>query len=95
MLAPLEPAVPDNRGIERNWSPLWSLWRSENNFQTGAASHSLLWNLYRDEKAPEHKKVSLLFGLFQYQYDGETRRTKLFYTTVSKSKSSTASATTK
>ena len=31
ILAPLEPAVPDNRGIERNWSPLWSLWRAENN----------------------------------------------------------------
>jgi hypothetical protein len=84
VLAPLEPAVPDNRGIERNWSPLWSLWRAENNPQTGAASHSLLWNLYRDEAAPARKKVSLLFGLFQYQYDGETKRTKLFYVTVAK-----------
>lgn len=89
VFAPLEPAVPDNRGIERNWSPLWSLWRAEKNPHTGAASHSLLWNLYRDEKGPAHKKVSLLFGLFQYQYDGETRRTKLFYITVSKSSAST------
>jgi len=95
VLAPLEPAVPDNRGIERNWSPLWSFWRAESNATNGATSHSLLWNLYRDQKAPEYKKVSLLFGLFQYQYDGETRRTKLFYITVSKSKSSRASATTK
>ncbi len=47
VLAPIEPAVPDNRGIERNWSPLWSLWRAENNPKTGAASQSLLWNLYR------------------------------------------------
>jgi len=89
VLAPIEPAVPDNRGIERNWSPLWSLWRVENNSKTGAASHSLLWNLYRDETAPAHKKVSLLFGLFQYQYDGETRRTKLFYITVLKSSTTT------
>ena len=85
VLAPLEPIVPNNRGVERNWSPLWSLWRAESNPKTGAASHSFLWNLYRDEKAPEHKKVSLLFGLFQYQSDGENRRTKLFYITVAKS----------
>ncbi len=83
VLAPLEPAVPNNRGIERNWSPLWSLWRSENNPKTGAASRSLLWNLYRSETAPAHRKVSLLFGLFQYQCDGETRRTRLFYIPVS------------
>jgi hypothetical protein len=85
VLAPLEPILPNNRGVERNWSPLWSLWRAEANPKTGASSHSLFWNLYRDEKAPAHKKVSLLFGLFQYQSDGENRRTKLFYITVAKS----------
>ncbi len=84
VFAPIEPAVPDNRGIERNWSPLWSLWRAENNPGTGAASHSLLWNLYRDERSPEHKKVSLLFGLFQYQCDRGNRCLKLFYVTVSR-----------
>jgi hypothetical protein len=89
VFAPIEPAVPDNRGIERNWSPLWSLWRAESNPKAGATSHSLLWNLYRDEKAPEHKKVSLLFGLFQYQCDGETKRTKLFYLTIFKSSAAT------
>jgi hypothetical protein len=85
VLAPVEPILPNNRGIERNWSPLWSVWRAEANPKAGASSHSLLWNLYRDEKWPEHKKVSLLFGLFQYQSDGENRRTKLFYITVAKS----------
>jgi hypothetical protein len=89
VFAPIEPAVPNNRGVERNWSPLWSLWRAENNPKSGATSHSLLWNLYRDEAAPAHKKVSLLFGLFQYQYDGQTKRTKLFYLTVSKSSTAT------
>ena len=89
VFAPLEPAVPNNRGVERNWSPLWSLWRAENNPRAGASSHSLLWNLYRDEQAPAHKKVSLLFGLFQYQCDGETKRTKLFYLTVSKTSATT------
>ena len=67
VLALLEPFVPDNSGIERNWSPLWSFWRAETNVQTGVASRSLFWNLYRSEKTPGHKKVSLLFGLFQYQ----------------------------
>jgi hypothetical protein len=85
ILAPIEPILPDNRGIERNWSPLWSLWRTEKNVQTGAASQSLLWNLYRRETAPAHKKISLLFGLFQYQCSGENARTKLFYVTVSQS----------
>jgi hypothetical protein len=83
LLAPIEPIVPDNRGIERNWSPLWSLWRAEDNAKTGAASRSLLWNLYRREAAPAHKKVSLLFGLFQYQLDDGTSRTRLFYLPVS------------
>jgi len=84
VFAPLEPAVPNNRGIERNWSPLWSFWRAEDNAKTGASSRSLLWNLYRRDTASAHKKVSLLFGLFQYQSDGEARQTRLFYFTVSK-----------
>ncbi len=67
ILAILEPFFPNNKSIERDYSPLWSLWRSEHNPKTGAASQSLLWNLYRRETAPHTKKISLLFGLFQYQ----------------------------
>jgi hypothetical protein len=85
VLAPVEPALPNNRGVERNWSPLWSVWRAEKNPKTGAASQSLLWNLYRRESAPAHKKVSLLFGLFQYQSDGENRRVGLFFIPVANS----------
>ena len=79
VLAPVEPVLPGNRGIERNWSPLWSLWRAEDNAKTGATSRSLLWNLYRRETAPARKKVSLLFGLFRYQCDGKSRLTQWFY----------------
>jgi hypothetical protein len=77
ILAPLEPAVPNNRGIENNWSPLWSLFRSEDNFKTGAASRSILWNLYRRDSVPGQKKVSLLFGLFRYEtkIDGDGPKT--------------------
>jgi hypothetical protein len=84
ILAPLEPVLPDSRGIERNWSPLWSLWVSENNPQSGASSQSFLWNLYRHESAPTSRKCSLLFGLFQYQSDTETKKLRLFYIPVFK-----------
>jgi len=86
ILAPVEPAMPDNRGVERNWSPLWSVWRWEHNAKTGAASQSLLWNLYRCDTVPGAKKCSLLFGLFQYQSDGENKRLRLFYIPVLKTR---------
>ena len=82
ILAPLEPVLPNNSRIERNWSPLWSIWVSENNRQTGASSQSLLWNLYRHESASESKKCSLLFGLFQYQSGLEMKKLRLFYIPV-------------
>jgi len=82
LLAPLESFLPDNRGIERNWAPLWSIWRSEHNVQAGAASQSFLWNLYRRDTAPEKKNISLLFGIFQYQSDAERRKFRLFFVPV-------------
>ena len=87
ILAPVEPAQPNNRGIERNWSPLWSLWRAEDNPKTGAGSRSLLWNLYRRDTTPDSKKCSLLFGLFQCQTTPEGKTTRLFYIPISKNKS--------
>lgn len=79
ILAPLEPVLPNSKSIERNWSPLWSLWRAEQNPQTATASQSLLWNLYRRESTPTAKKCSLLFGLFQYQSGTATRRWRVFH----------------
>jgi hypothetical protein len=89
ILAPVEPALPGNRGVERNWSPLWSLWRWEHNAKTGDTSQSLLWNLFRHENMPgmKTKKCSLLFGLFQYQSVGENKRLRLFYIPVLKTHS--------
>ena len=71
--------LPNNKSIERNYSPLWSLWRSEKNSRTGATSQSLLWNLYRRDSTPETKKCSVLFGLFKYQSGAEGRRWRLLY----------------
>jgi hypothetical protein len=82
LLAPLEPLLPNNKSIERNYSPLWSIWRSEKNAKTGAASQSFLWNLYRNDATPETRKCSLLFGLFQYQSGLEGKRLRLFYMPV-------------
>jgi hypothetical protein len=90
ILAPVEPAVPNNRGIERNWSPLWSIWVSENNPQAGARSQSFLWNLYRHEATPTSKKCSLLFGLFQYQSDSDSKKLRLFYIPVMQTHPKTA-----
>jgi hypothetical protein len=84
ILALIEPAVPNNRGIERNWSPLWSIWVSENNPKSGASSQSFLWNLFRHEATPTSKKCSLLFGLFQYQSDADMKKLRLFYIPVFK-----------
>jgi len=84
ILAPIEPVLPDNRGIEHNWSPLWSLWRAEENPSTGAKSRSLLWNLYRYDTAPGAKKGSLLFGLFQYQSNPESKKLRLLYIPLAK-----------
>ncbi|MDQ6630308.1 MAG: hypothetical protein M3Y82_00945, partial [Verrucomicrobiota bacterium] len=79
ILAPLEPIFPNNKSIERDYSPLWSIWRSEKNAQTGASSQSLLWNLYRREKTAETKKSSMFFGLFQYESNPKEKTFRSFY----------------
>lgn len=84
VLSILEPILPNNKSIERDYSPVWSLWRSENNAQTGASSQSLLWNLYRSDTAPGAKKRSLLFGLFQYESVSDKTRLRLFYLPIGK-----------
>lgn len=80
----LEPFLPNNKSVERDYSPLWSVWRSEKNVKTGAASQSLLWNLYRRESTPGAKKYSLLFGLLQYQSGLEGKHWRLMYIPIGK-----------
>ena len=84
VFAPIEPMLPNSKSVERNWSPVWSIWRTEKNPKTGCASESFLWNLYRREKTPASKKCSLLFGLFQYQSDAKAKRLRLFYIPLTK-----------
>jgi hypothetical protein len=82
ILAPVEPLLPNNKSIERNYSIVWSLWRSEQNPNTGAASTSVLWNLYRSDRAAGVKKVSFLFGLIQVESSPEHRRWRWFHLPV-------------
>jgi hypothetical protein len=79
VLALLEPYLPNSTGLERDYSPLWSLWRAENNPKTGAASQSLLWNLYRHDTRPGVQQRSLLFGLFQTRRDANGKHVRLCY----------------
>jgi hypothetical protein len=82
VLSLLEPILPNNRGVERNLSPLWSLWRSEKNGSSGATSQSLLWNLYRRDTTPQTRKCSLLFGFFQYQSGPDGKRCRVCFIPV-------------
>lgn len=79
ILALLEPIIPSNKSIERNWSPVWSLWRDEKNAATGARSQSLLWNLYRRETETGTNQTSVCFGLIQHSSTPAESRWRLFW----------------
>jgi hypothetical protein len=82
VLALAESFFPDSPGIERNWSPLWSVWRSEKNPAADKTSQSVLWNLYRRETGPGTKRISCFFGLYQYQSNPEGKKVRLCYLPV-------------
>jgi len=86
ILAIFEPFLPNNKSLERNYSPLWALWRYEKNAKTRATSQSLFWNLYRRDTTPTTKKCSLLFGLFQYHSEPDGKGVRLLYIPIAKIK---------
>jgi hypothetical protein len=79
VLAIIEPILPNNKSIERNYSPIWSIWRDEKNARTGARSQSLLWNLYRRETGTNATRTSALFGLVQHSSTIDHKRWRFFY----------------
>lgn len=91
VLALLEIWTLGSHKIERDWSPVWSLWRSERNAETGANSQSLLWNFYRRDAAPDRKKVSAVFGLFQYRAEAGGKQVRIFYVPFGKHRRAGAS----
>jgi hypothetical protein len=79
VLAAIETFLAGNPSILHEYSPLYSLWRSEKNPKTGAASQSLLWNLYRRQTTPNSSAVSAFFGLYQHEVSPAGNRLRLFY----------------
>lgn len=91
VLSIIEPLLPNNTSVVREYSPVYSLWRAQENRKTGVKTKSLLWNLYRSEVQTKpslesdskqmvvSKKVSFFFGLFQSQSSLEGRKLRLFY----------------
>ena len=79
VLSILEPILPNNKSIERVYSPFYALYRQEKNGENGNSSRSLLWNLYRSDKRGETRKTSALFGLFQREKSPAGTKWRLFY----------------
>jgi hypothetical protein len=84
VLSILEPYLPQSKSIERDYSQVWSLWRAQKNPKTGAASQSLLWNLYRHESRPDSERTSLFFGLYQSHSAPSGKTVRLFYFPIAK-----------
>lgn len=78
LFAPLEPLIPNNKSIERNWSPVWSVFRYEKNPRTGTESHSLLWNLLRCDTSPTNSHASFLFGIAKCDSDADGAKWRWF-----------------
>ena len=92
VLSVLEPFFPNSSSIPKDYAPVYSLWIWERNAKTGASSQSLLWNLYRRERSDQSKKISILFGLFQYESDFESGWWRLCYFPIGKKGAATAAS---
>ena len=79
VLSITEPVIPDNHGIERNWAPLWTLYRAEKNPKTGVASQSLLWNLWRHDQLKDSSRNSFFFGLVRTRREQEEQHWRFFW----------------
>lgn len=74
ILAPIEPLLPNNKSIERLYSPMVSIWRNEANPKEHTASQSLLWNTWRRDVSPEKTRTSTLFGLIRTERSATGRK---------------------
>lgn len=64
-------------GIERNWAPLWTLYRRMND--GGEVGHHLLWGLYRQTSGNGGFEWSLLKGLARYKNTGTNRSFRFLF----------------
>jgi hypothetical protein len=65
-LALLEAFLPGNEWIERNYSPLWSLYTYRANPE-GDAVHSFLWNFLRHEETAQGRSIEVLGPVLAYR----------------------------
>jgi hypothetical protein len=65
-LALLEAFLPRNEWIERNYSPLWSLYTYRET-PAGESVHSFLWNLLRHEETQAGRSIEVLGPLLAYR----------------------------
>lgn len=79
VLSILEPILPNNKSIERVYSPAYAIYRQEKNGANGNRSRSFLWNLYRSDLRGETRTTSALFGLFQREKSPERTKWRLFF----------------
>ncbi|MGB0578358.1 MAG: hypothetical protein ACPGVU_01530 [Limisphaerales bacterium] len=79
VLSILAPVLASKKGVERNWSPLWALWRSEKNEETKTRSESLLWNVWRRRVSPSERVNSYFFGLLNTRKTTDGTRWRWFH----------------
>jgi hypothetical protein len=79
VLSILEPILPNNKSIERMYSPAYSIYRYEKNGANGDRSRSFLWNLYRSERRGEVRRTSALFGLFQREKGPDATKWRVLF----------------
>ena len=64
-------------GVERNWTPYWTLYRRSNT--NGEVGHHVLWGLYRQTRSPEQFEWSLLKGFVGYKRTEGKRRFRFLF----------------
>lgn len=72
--------VIDSPPVERNWAPLWTLYRRTADAD-GRVCRDVLWFAWHSEREPDAGRTewSLLKGLLAYKRQGEERSLRLFY----------------
>jgi len=65
VFAVAENIVRNREAVERNYSPVWSAYRSERDPAKGSASQSVLWNFFRRDVSTNEVRTSCLFGMVQ------------------------------
>ncbi len=55
--------------VERNWSPLWTLYSRERNGES--VDQEILWGLYRNMKRGDEQRYWSIFPLFDYRRDAQ------------------------